>query len=163
MKEAPTTHTYPVIKDKMYKRPYSYVLSGLFGEETGWGTEAISLNRFTAFCSVNGNVVYLWHFCLDAITSILFQDVLAKLLQPLSNIIMEVGQLKDKNFKDKVYSSYTGAINEAVAAFGWVTISPAPAPYVKECGNGTQFYTNRILKLVKTFISMSIAIGNEGP
>lgn len=89
------------------------------------------------------------------------QDVLVKLVQPLSSIIMEIAQIKDKNFKDKIFSSYTGAINESVAAFGWVTVAPAPAPYVKECGNGAQFYTNRILKdrqdkeWVKSLVSLS--------
>lgn len=74
------------------------------------------------------------------------QEVIAKLLQPSSDIMTDIGRIKDRTFKDKEYSSYTAAINEGMTAFGWVMVKPAPSPYVKECGNGAQFYTNRILK-----------------
>ena len=29
---------------------------------------------------------------------------------------------------------------------GWVAVSPAPAPFVKEMNDAGQFYTNRVLK-----------------
>nr|XP_039255072.1 adenylyl cyclase-associated protein 2-like isoform X2 [Styela clava] len=74
------------------------------------------------------------------------QEVIAKLLQPSSDIMTEIGRIKDATFKDKEFSFYTAAINEGMTAFGWVMVKPLPAPYVKECGNGAEFYTNRILK-----------------
>ncbi|XP_039255071.2 adenylyl cyclase-associated protein 2-like isoform X1 [Styela clava] len=74
------------------------------------------------------------------------QEVIAKLLQPSSDIMTEIGRIKDATFKDREFSFYTAAINEGMTAFGWVMVKPLPAPYVKECGNGAEFYTNRILK-----------------
>lgn len=74
------------------------------------------------------------------------QDELSKLFKPLMEVISEVVQIKDKNFKDRDFSNYTAAVNEGVGAFGWIGVSPAPAPFVQSAGEGAQFYTNRILK-----------------
>jgi adenylyl cyclase-associated protein len=37
-------------------------------------------------------------------------------------------------------------VSESIGALGWIAISPAPAPYVKEMIDAAQFYTNRVLK-----------------
>ena len=38
------------------------------------------------------------------------------------------------------------ALSEAIPALGWVTVSPAPAPFILEMNHAGQFYTNRVLK-----------------
>ena len=38
-------------------------------------------------------------------------------------------------------------LSESIPALGWVTVSPAPAPFVLEMFNAGQFYTNRFLSI----------------
>merc|ERR1712071_492872 len=45
--------------------------------------------------------------------------------------------------------NHLSAISESIPALGWVTITPAPGPYVKEMNDAGQFYTNRVLKEFK--------------
>ena len=44
------------------------------------------------------------------------------------------------------YFNHLSAISESIPAIGWVTVSPAPGPFVKEMNDAGQFYTNRVLK-----------------
>lgn len=37
-------------------------------------------------------------------------------------------------------------VKEGIGCVGWVTVSPKPAPYVKECGDQALFYGNRVIK-----------------
>jgi len=67
------------------------------------------------------------------------------LLLPLSNKISEIQDFREKN-RRSVYFNHLSAISESIPALGWVTVSPAPAPYVKEMNDAGQFYTNRVLK-----------------
>ena len=41
------------------------------------------------------------------------------------------------------------AVAEGIAAIGWVTVAPTPAPYVKEMCDSAQFYTNKVLVAFK--------------
>ena len=40
---------------------------------------------------------------------------------------------------------FISILSESIPALGWVTVSPAPAPFVLEMFNAGQFYTNRFL------------------
>lgn len=71
-----------------------------------------------------------------------------KAIQPLADVINEIQSLKDKNRKSD-YFNYLSAISESIGALGWITISPAPCPYIKEMSDAGQFYTNRVLKDAK--------------
>ena len=44
------------------------------------------------------------------------------------------------------FFNHLSALSEAIPALGWVTVSPAPAPFVQEMNHAGQFYTNRVLK-----------------
>ena len=44
------------------------------------------------------------------------------------------------------FFNHLSALSEAVPALGWVTVSPAPAPFILEMNHAGQFYTNRVLK-----------------
>merc|ERR1712027_211839 len=44
------------------------------------------------------------------------------------------------------YFNHLSALSEAIPALGWVTVSPAPGPFIQEMNNAGQFYTNRVLK-----------------
>ena len=58
---------------------------------------------------------------------------------PLSNTIIA-------SFR-KEYKIFTFVLSESIPALGWVTVSPAPAPFVLEMFNAGQFYTNRFLSI----------------
>merc|ERR1711899_236656 len=70
---------------------------------------------------------------------------LQSLLLPLSNKISEIQDFREKN-RRSIYFNHLSAISESIPALGWVAVSPAPGPYVKEMNDAGQFYTNRVLK-----------------
>lgn len=73
------------------------------------------------------------------------ENELVQLLQPTSQKIQEIQGLREKN-RASPFFNHLSAISESIPALGWVTVSPAPAPYVKEMNDAGQFYTNRVLK-----------------
>lgn len=68
-----------------------------------------------------------------------------KLLKPLSGAISETQSFREKNRASKFFNNLS-AVSEAIPALGWVSVSPTPAPYVKEMLDAAQFYMNRVLK-----------------
>jgi len=70
---------------------------------------------------------------------------LMSLLSPISNKISEITEFREKNRRSEFFN-HLSAISESIAALGWVTVAPAPAPFVKEMNDAGQFYTNRVLK-----------------
>merc|ERR1711942_304241 len=72
-------------------------------------------------------------------------DDLQKLLKPTSELIGEIQQFRESNRRSEMFN-HLSAISESIPALGWVAVSPAPAPYVKEMKDAGQFYTNRVLK-----------------
>lgn len=67
------------------------------------------------------------------------------LLKPTSDKISEIQNYREKH-RSSPFFNHLSAISESIPALGWVTISPAPSPYVKEMNDAGQFYTNRVLK-----------------
>ncbi|XP_067011122.2 adenylyl cyclase-associated protein 1 isoform X2 [Anabrus simplex] len=73
------------------------------------------------------------------------QDEIMKQLEPTSREIRAIQDYREKH-RGSQHFNHLSAISESIAALGWVTMSPAPAPYVKEMNDAGQFYTNRVLK-----------------
>lgn len=73
------------------------------------------------------------------------QNVLMNLLKPTSDCIIAVQEFREKNRASKFFN-HLSAISESISALGWVTVSPAPSPFVKEMSDASQFYANRVLK-----------------
>jgi len=71
------------------------------------------------------------------------------LFKELSKVIMEIGEVRERNRADKEVFNHLSAISESIGALGWVAVKPAPAPHVKEMADAAQFYTNRILREFK--------------
>lgn len=67
------------------------------------------------------------------------------LLGPTSAQIQAIQEFREKN-RGSSFFNHLSAISESIPALGWVAVSPAPAPYVKEMNDAGQFYTNRVLK-----------------
>jgi len=70
---------------------------------------------------------------------------LMKILGPTSDAIQRIQSFREKNRTSPVFN-HLSAISESIPALGWVTIAPAPGPYIKEMNDAGQFYTNRVLK-----------------
>ncbi|GLH04033.1 Adenylyl cyclase-associated protein, partial [Gryllus bimaculatus] len=68
-----------------------------------------------------------------------------KLLEPTSTQIRAIQDFREKHRGSQQFN-HLSAVSESIAALGWVTVSPAPAPFVKEMNDAGQFYTNRVLK-----------------
>ncbi|CAG9768954.1 unnamed protein product [Ceutorhynchus assimilis] len=66
-------------------------------------------------------------------------------LKPTSDIIAAIQDFREKN-RTSQFFNHLSAISESIPALGWVAVSPAPSPYVKEMNDAGQFYTNRVLK-----------------
>ncbi|CAH0382227.1 unnamed protein product [Bemisia tabaci] len=73
------------------------------------------------------------------------QNETMRLLQPTADKITAICSLRDKN-RASPYFNHLSAISESIPALGWVNVTPAPSPYVKEMNDAGQFYTNRVLK-----------------
>ncbi|KAL0268946.1 UNVERIFIED_CONTAM: hypothetical protein PYX00_010716 [Menopon gallinae] len=72
-------------------------------------------------------------------------DENTKLLKPTSEHIVAVQNYREKH-RASSFFNHLSAVSESIPALGWVTLSPTPAPYVKEMNDAGQFYTNRVLK-----------------
>ncbi|GFO04439.1 adenylyl cyclase-associated protein [Plakobranchus ocellatus] len=70
-----------------------------------------------------------------------FQEV----LKPTSAKLSAIQEYLQNNRRSE-YFNHLSALTESIAALGWVTITPAPGPYVKEMADVGTFYTNRVLK-----------------
>lgn len=70
---------------------------------------------------------------------------IVNLLKPTSDQISAIQSYREKHRSSTLFN-HLSAVSESIAALGWVAISPAPAPYVKEMNDAGQFYTNRVLK-----------------
>lgn len=62
--------------------------------------------------------------------------------------IHEFQEIKERNRKHEHFN-HLAAVAEGIAAIGWVTVAPTPAPYVKEMCDSAQFYTNKVLVAFK--------------
>ncbi|KAG6453134.1 hypothetical protein O3G_MSEX008015 [Manduca sexta] len=71
------------------------------------------------------------------------QDI--QYLTPTSEQISAIQQYRESH-RTSPFFNHLSAISESIPALGWVAVSPAPAPYVKEMNDAGQFYTNRVLK-----------------
>lgn len=73
------------------------------------------------------------------------QSDVVNLLKPTSDKISAIQNYREKH-RSSQFFNHLSAISESIPALGWVTVSPAPSPYVKEMNDAGQFYTNRVLK-----------------
>ena len=67
------------------------------------------------------------------------------LLRPTGELIVSIQQHRETNRRSVMFS-HLSALSESIPALGWVSVAPAPAPFVKEMKDAGMFYTNRVLK-----------------
>jgi adenylyl cyclase-associated protein len=62
-----------------------------------------------------------------------------------SLLFFVIKTFKEKNRQSQLFN-HLSTISESIGALGWIAVSPAPAPYVKEMSDSGQFFSNRVLK-----------------
>jgi len=67
------------------------------------------------------------------------------LLKPTSEKIADVQKFREAHRSSTLFN-HLSTISESVPALGWIAVSPAPGPYVKEMSDAGQFFSNRVLK-----------------
>ncbi|XP_019855212.1 PREDICTED: adenylyl cyclase-associated protein 1-like [Amphimedon queenslandica] len=75
-------------------------------------------------------------------------DVTAQIMKPLGVCVDETIAYCEKRRGSKVFN-HLMTVKEGIGCVGWVTVAPKPAPYVKECGDQSLFYGNRVKKEYK--------------
>ncbi|KAK6960044.1 adenylyl cyclase-associated protein 2 [Biomphalaria glabrata] len=73
------------------------------------------------------------------------QNAFMQLLQPSASKLQAVQEFRENNRRSELFN-HLSAISESIASLGWVTVTPAPGPFVKELSDAGTFYTNRVLK-----------------
>ncbi|WVR03407.1 hypothetical protein IAU60_000398 [Kwoniella sp. DSM 27419] len=79
-------------------------------------------------------------------------SALGPLLEPQGKAIQAILEAKDKLGRTKEGREWGPALNvlgEGAPAWGWVQVEPAPAPFVAEMKNATQFWADRVIKQFK--------------
>lgn len=76
------------------------------------------------------------------------QSSFMALIKPLSDQIGVIQEYREKS-RASPWFNHLSAISESIGAFGWITVKPTPAPYVKEMIDASQFYTNKVLVAFK--------------
>ncbi|TGZ67137.1 hypothetical protein CRM22_004937 [Opisthorchis felineus] len=67
------------------------------------------------------------------------------LLKQCGEPISAVVQYKDKK-RSSQYFNHLSAVAESILALGWVSVTPAPAPYIQNMQEAAQFFINRVIK-----------------
>ncbi|OTF83395.1 adenylate cyclase-associated protein-like protein, partial [Euroglyphus maynei] len=82
----------------------------------------------------------------DLITQIIVRiyDQFFDILYTNNVFIFLIQSIRDKNRKDEHFNLLS-SVAEGIAALGWVSVIPTPAPYIKEMVDSAQFYTNKVL------------------
>lgn len=73
------------------------------------------------------------------------QADLFKVVQPVAEKIQAVQDFRENNRRSAQFN-HLSALSESVSALGWIAVTPAPGPFVKEMKDAAMFYTNRVLK-----------------
>ncbi|KAH9465846.1 hypothetical protein MJO28_007600 [Puccinia striiformis f. sp. tritici] len=138
--EAPT-ETPPSLKayDELIAGPLQKYLS--LSKEVGGTAQEQAQNVEAAF-NAQRTFLLITSSCQNPGSAKGFME----LLQPTSEPLNRVVEIKDGNRSDqRLYNGLT-AISEGISALGWVAIDSKPGPMVAEAKDSAQFWVNRVLK-----------------
>jgi adenylyl cyclase-associated protein len=85
---------------------------------------------------------YIWFAAGTSEPSV---EVIKSKLQPMQQVIEEIGAFKDSK-RNTDHFNHLSAVNEGLPAVFWVSVKPTPAPFVKEAFEASMFYVNRVRK-----------------
>ncbi|KAJ6444211.1 adenylyl cyclase-associated protein [Purpureocillium lavendulum] len=68
-----------------------------------------------------------------------------KLLKPINDALIAVGDLRDSNRPDPMYTQLS-AVADGIMMLAWVTVDNRPYKHIEECLGSAQFFGNRVLK-----------------
>ncbi|VDP38267.1 unnamed protein product [Soboliphyme baturini] len=73
------------------------------------------------------------------------KEQLLQLLRPTSDKIDAIMDLRNSK-RSSAFFNHLSTISESIPALGWINVVPAPASFIKEMEDASQFYANRVLK-----------------
>ncbi|XP_050393449.1 adenylyl cyclase-associated protein 1 isoform X1 [Patella vulgata] len=76
-------------------------------------------------------------------------EVMVEIFKPLTTQVTAVQSYREANRSNRAIENHLACLSESIGALGWVGVSPAPVPYIKEMQDSGIFYSNRILKEFK--------------
>lgn len=82
-------------------------------------------------------------------------EVFLILLSPMQKEIAGISELRERNRSSPLFN-HLSVVSEGAPAMGWVTIEPAPAGYIAEMIDSSQYYGNRVLNEFKDQSAMHI-------
>jgi adenylyl cyclase-associated protein len=85
---------------------------------------------------------YIWFAAGTSEPSV---EVIKSKLQPLQQLIEEIGSFKDSK-RNTDHFNHLSSVSEGLPAVFWVSVKPTPAPFVKEAFEASMFYVNRVRK-----------------
>ncbi|CAD5229427.1 unnamed protein product [Bursaphelenchus okinawaensis] len=71
------------------------------------------------------------------------QEEVGQKMKPIMKLVEEIGELKESKRNTPAFN-HLCAVADGIPAVGWVTVTPTPAPYVKEMIDVSMFYVNRV-------------------
>jgi adenylyl cyclase-associated protein len=69
-------------------------------------------------------------------------------VRPTQQAIERICEVREKNRPSPFYN-HLSTVSEGIPAFGWISMEPAPAPYITEMKNSAMFYADRVKKEFK--------------
>jgi len=72
-----------------------------------------------------------------------------KILEPTAAIISDIQAHREKHRASSVFN-HLSMVSESVAGLGWVGVTPAPVPFIREMRDAGQFYANRVIRDTKS-------------
>ncbi|KAI9598790.1 adenylate cyclase associated N terminal-domain-containing protein [Syncephalis fuscata] len=83
----------------------------------------------------------------------------AELIEPIQQTMNTICAYRNDN-RGSPFFNHLSTISEGISALGWITVEPAPAPYVGEMKESAHFYANRVLKDYKDADSKHVEWSN---
>ncbi|KAI8055823.1 adenylate cyclase associated N terminal-domain-containing protein [Syncephalis plumigaleata] len=68
-----------------------------------------------------------------------------ELITPTQQAMNTICAYRNDN-RGSPFFNHLSTVSEGISALGWITVEPAPAPYVGEMKDSAHFYANRVLK-----------------
>jgi len=75
-------------------------------------------------------------------------ETFKELINPIEVAMNQVCTIREKNRQSKLFN-HLSTLSESILALGWVMVEPAPAPYLEENINASQYYIIRVMKEFK--------------
>lgn len=75
--------------------------------------------------------------------------VFANLAQPLSGVIGEIQEFRNRNRHVEDIFNHLSTVSESIPVLGWISVKPAPVQFIRDMKDAGEYFGNRVLSLNK--------------